>query len=235
MALVQAEVDLCNMSLGRIGAKQITLVSCTANTRPEDVQVNLHYEHTRDMLLRSCDWNFAVKRLALVSTWLTGTVYIAGQFIWTNSLLYKCATGHTAGTFATDLTAVKWVLVTTRPSFGYSYQYDLPSDCLRFRGTDIDKYLIEGKLLLCDDQVVNIEYIYQCTDTTIWDTMFYEVVVLKLALALLHPLAGTSVVPMRQMLEQELYGVMSRARTITKQETNATGSSDWNNARIVGV
>lgn len=282
MSLTQPEIDISCMALGRIGAKQITLA---VQTSVEGVQANLHYAHTRDSLLRSFDWNFAVKRLALVDTWITATTYTAGRFIWIDSqwvtgtayttveyvlinsllykctiahtagvfvtdlaagrwtlqavgtvdgssLLYKCAIAHVSGVFVTDLTAVDWVLVTARPSFGYVYQYDLPSDCLRFRAADIDAYAIEGKLFLTDDQTVNIEYIYQCTTTTLWDTLFYEVMVLKLALNLLHPLAGTSVVPMRQMLEAELKGVMSKARVVSYQETNSSGSSDWNDARF---
>jgi len=232
MALVQLEVNIANMALGRIGAKQITLASCTANTRPEDVQVNLHYEHIRDALLRSSQWNFAIKRLALVGTWVTATVYVAGQYVWTNSLLYKCATGHTAGTFATDLAAVKWTLVTDRPSFGYDYQHDLPSDCLRFDIADIDYYAVEGKLFLTDDTEVNIQYVYQCTTTTIWDELFKEVMILKLALALLPVLAGTSTRSIKEDLRQDLQDAMSRARTVTKQETNSTGSSTWNDARF---
>lgn len=317
MALIQAEVDLANKSLGRIGAKQITLASCTANTRPEDVQVNLFFESTRDMLLRSCDWNFAVKRLALVQTWETSTAYVAGQYVWidlsdstitptidafddysgtvagttkvttsaahglktgmyvvisgttnydgtyyvtaltatdefyiekdyvaddatgdlaydSRDILFKCATAHTSGTFTTDLAASKWTIDIDRPFFGYEYEYDLPSDCLRFRSADIDDYAIEGKLLLADEQEINIEYIYQCTDTTIWDTMFYEVMVLKLALNLLHPLAGTNTATtqLRQILDQEFRILNAQSRTVTKQETNTTGSSTWNNARF---
>jgi len=232
MALTQAEVNLANMALGRIGAKQITLASCTANTRPEDTQVNLHFEHIRNALLRSCEWNFAIKRLALVGTWVTATAYVVGQYVWTNSLLYKCATGHTSGTFTTDLAALNWTLVTARPSFGYSYQYDLPSDYLRFRTADIDKYTVEGVLFLTDEQEVNVEYIYLCTTTTLWDSLFCEVMVLKLALALLPSLAGTSTRSIKEDLRQDLREAMSRARTVTRQEANSSGSLDWNKARF---
>lgn len=316
MALVQAEVNIANKALGRIGAKQITLASCTANSRPEDVQVNLHFESTRDMLLRSCDWNFAVKRLALVDTWTTNTTYAVGQYVWINlstytitptisafadysgtvsgtvkvtaathglktgmyvtisgttsydgsyyvtyvdannfyitatwvaddatgdlaytstDILFKCATAHTSGltgTFTTDLAASKWTISVTRPSFGYDYQYDLPSDCLRFKDADIDDYDVEGSLFLADDKEINIKYVYQCTDTTLWDSLFLEVFILRLANALLYPLAGTSATQIEQKLYQEIRIAEARARTVTKQETNTTGSSSWNNARF---
>lgn len=316
MALTQPEVDIANKSIGRIGAKQVTLASVTTPTRPEDVQVNLYFESTRDFLLRSYEWNFAIKRLALVQTWATSTAYVAGQYTWINlssytitptisafddysgtvagttkvttsaahklktgmyvvisgttnyngtyyvtalaatnefyivkdyvatetgtlaydsrKILFKCATAHTSGTFTTDLDNAKWTINISRPSFGYSYQYDLPSDCLRFKTTDVTDYAVEGKLFLADEQEANIEYIYQCTTTTIWDTMFMEVFILKLALNLLQPLAGTSTatVQLRQLLDQEYRVASAHARTVTKQETNSTGESTWNNARF---
>lgn len=63
MSLVQAEVDIANMSLGRIGANQITLA---VQTSTEGVQANLFYAHCRDALLRSYDWNFSRARKSLV-------------------------------------------------------------------------------------------------------------------------------------------------------------------------
>lgn len=42
--------------------------------------------------------------------WVTGTTYNVGDQILTNALVYTCLYKHVAGTFATDLTAVLWVL-----------------------------------------------------------------------------------------------------------------------------
>lgn len=110
MSLIQAEVDVSNASLGKIGAKQFTLA---VQTSIEGVQANLHFAQTRDSLLRSFEWSFAKTRIAIVSDWLTDTVYTTDQYVWQSSLLYKCIIAHTSGTFATDLTAAKWTLVST--------------------------------------------------------------------------------------------------------------------------
>src|SRR3990167_4039109 len=40
--------------------------------------------------------------------WVTLTVYAVGDVVTNGGVTYVCATAHTAGTFATDLTAVKW-------------------------------------------------------------------------------------------------------------------------------
>lgn len=60
-----SETSLCNMSLGRIGAKRINDIGDAADTKPEAVQCRLHYEQTRDALLRSHWWRFASARATL--------------------------------------------------------------------------------------------------------------------------------------------------------------------------
>lgn len=110
MALTSAEVDLCNQSLSKISAKTFTFGDVTSN---QSVKSLLFFDQTRNALLRSYEWPFARTRLRLVSGWLTDTVYTTDQYVWQSALLYKCAIAHTSGTFTTDLTAVKWVLVST--------------------------------------------------------------------------------------------------------------------------
>ena len=56
------EVDICNMSLNRVGEQVITLAQLTANTEPRAKYCNLHYPQTRDALLRSHWWRFAKAR-----------------------------------------------------------------------------------------------------------------------------------------------------------------------------
>jgi hypothetical protein len=47
-----------------------------------------------------------------IPAWVTGTVYAVGTRVVQSATYYKCATAHTSGTFADDLTAVKWVATT---------------------------------------------------------------------------------------------------------------------------
>ncbi len=49
---------------------------------------------------------------AINALWITGTVYAIGNYVTNNGNQYVCLEAHTAGTFATDLTAGKWVLST---------------------------------------------------------------------------------------------------------------------------
>lgn len=57
-----SELDICNMSLNRVGAKVITAAQLTANTEPRAMYCNLHYAQTRDALTRSHWWRFAGAR-----------------------------------------------------------------------------------------------------------------------------------------------------------------------------
>jgi hypothetical protein len=50
--------------------------------------------------------------LAPANAWATGTYYAAGVSVVTNGGLYRALIAHTSGVFATDLAAVKWLLVT---------------------------------------------------------------------------------------------------------------------------
>lgn len=43
-----------------------------------------------------------------VTAWVTATYYAAGVQVTQGGILYTCLIAHTSGTFATDLTAVKW-------------------------------------------------------------------------------------------------------------------------------
>ena len=44
-------------------------------------------------------------------TWVTATAYVQGQKVSQTGHLYKCLVSHTSGTFATDLTAKKWLKI----------------------------------------------------------------------------------------------------------------------------
>jgi len=58
-----SETAICNMALGRIGAQRINdFGTATSN---EGIQCRLQYEATRDALLRSHAWRFALARAEL--------------------------------------------------------------------------------------------------------------------------------------------------------------------------
>ncbi len=73
-----SETELCNMALGRIGSKRL-------NDLAEDESVvaihcNLHYEQTRDALLQSHRWRFALGRSTLSEDTITPAFEWSHQF-----------------------------------------------------------------------------------------------------------------------------------------------------------
>jgi hypothetical protein len=49
------------------------------------------------------------KPVAAVAGWITAHAYVVGDYVMQSATMYYCKIAHTSGTFATDLTAGKWV------------------------------------------------------------------------------------------------------------------------------
>jgi hypothetical protein len=190
-----------------------------------------------------------------VNSWLTATVYNTDQYVWEEAVLYKCAIAHTAGTFATDLGAGKWVADTTDTTFGHIY--NKPENCIRLvenskiNDTNVnwnwygtytypksnrvaDTWVFEGNAILTQDTEIDIVYIDTVSDTTEWDTLFTELFIAELAKKLLASLAGSGpgTASHRDDLNKEIKTLTKDAETVGAQEGNNSGSSDWNNIRF---
>lgn len=61
--MAESDVQVCNLALGALNAATINNLS--TDTSKEAVQCNLRYGPTRDAVLRSHPWNFAIKRVAM--------------------------------------------------------------------------------------------------------------------------------------------------------------------------
>ena len=61
--MATSNTDICNMALGKIGSKRIT--NFEEDTSPTAESCRLHFEQTRDSLIRSHYWRFAAKRATL--------------------------------------------------------------------------------------------------------------------------------------------------------------------------
>lgn len=60
-----SDTSISNMALGRIGAKRISSLSDSTEATLPAIQCRLHYEQTRDALIRSHVWRFAMARVEL--------------------------------------------------------------------------------------------------------------------------------------------------------------------------
>ena len=173
------EVSICSNALRKLGDDPIT--SLTEDTERARL-CNAFYESSRDSLLRSHPWNFAITRATLAQ-------------------------------------------LSTTPAYGLAYQYALPTDpyCLRVLEMEYQDYIFkienlatEGRVLLTDESTAKILYIARITDTTLFDSLFVDLLTAKLATNLAYAITGSLKV------QEQMYKLfqlkLSEARSIDGQE-----------------
>ena len=68
------------------------------------------------------------------------------------------------------------------PAFTWSYQFTLPSDCLRVLSlVGLKHYKTEGRNVLCDDNTISLKYIYRVEDASLLDDMCADVISCRIA------------------------------------------------------
>ena len=98
--------------------------------------------------------------------------------------------------------------LTTTPDWGYDYEYQLPSDCLRllevndiypgpnlsdYRNSSTQEYVIEGRKILTSEAApLKIRYVSRVVDTTQWDATFVEAFACRLALEMCEDLTQSN-------------------------------------------
>ena len=111
------------------------------------------------------------------------------------------------------------------PVYGYDYQYALPTNpyCLRVLAMEFEDYIFkvenfstQGRVLLTDEETAKIIYIARITDTTLFDSLFVDTLITKLASDLAYPVTNSLKV---QEQMYRLYQLkLSEARSIDGQE-----------------
>lgn len=119
--------------------------------------------------------------------------------------------------------AIKRILLApdaSPPAFGWAYQFQLPTDCLRVLEVDVGgaqaDYLIEGRSILADEASVGLRYVFANNVENTWDSLLVEIVTLAMAARLAYPVTQSAA--MEQSRMQELEMAMRRARAVDGQE-----------------
>lgn len=163
------------------------------------------------------------------------------------------------GLLETFLRSYRWAFAIKRaqlaklsdaPAYGYQYQYELPSDCLRVDAiTDyqhqewhcheweiyrlpVPRYQIEGRKVLTDMETVYIRYGARMPDPTDYDETFTEAFVCKLAVELCETLTQSST--KKQAALQDLDMAIKAARAVSAIERPPIQQQDtsWYTARL---
>lgn len=132
----------------------------------------------------------------------------------------------TQGSWAIAINRVQLAVTTTAPSFGYTYEYQLPTSpkCLKVLNVDditaSTDYRIEGDKLLTDISPVSIRYIGRPSTTEEYSPLLVECIEVLLASYLAYPITGDKQVA--QSLKEEYVGLISNNLAIDGQQ----GSKD---------
>jgi len=115
---------------------------------------------------------------------------------------------------------------TDTPAWGFSYQYTLPSDCLRvLRILDYDSdYKVEGRKIVTNNSSMKILYVARITDPNEYDELLRET--LSAALAADIAYAVTSSNPLTQNMYNLLKDKLREARFVDATEGQNTVQED---------
>ena len=132
---------------------------------------------------------------------------------------------------------------TDTPTHEYTYQYTLPSDCLRVlkvgghhdgSSSDLDngqKFKVEGRKLLTDETTIYLVYIAKITDVNEYDTLLQETIAARLAAELCY--AVTSSTSLANQLKDSYNEKLREARftDATEGTADSLDSSTFINSR----
>ena len=103
------------------------------------------------------------------------------------------------------------------PGFGYSYIFQLPSDCIRVVEVNpVSRYQVEKKNILSNEKTLNILYVGEPTDINNLDSLLAEAIAMKLALEVAETLTS------KQGLKAELM----QKWVVALQEARSANSHD---------
>ena len=101
---------------------------------------------------------------------------------------------------------------TTTPVYGFSYQFNLPSDCLRVLTIDAynSDFKVEGRKILCNESSIKIVYVSQVTDPNEMDVLLRETISAGLAADIAY--AITANLQVSKLMQEKYQFKLSEAR-----------------------
>jgi len=133
-------------------------------------------------------------------------------------------------------------LLAETPTWGFTYVFQLPTDCLRILGigdsdnVDINPllvYKIEGQKLYTDESAVYLKYVQRITSIGTFDARFASALASRLAMETAIYL--TQKPEVKSQMQKEYFLELSGARGIDAQEDTPQEvviSGDWEDSRL---
>jgi hypothetical protein len=134
------------------------------------------------------------------------------------------------------------VATDVEPNHEWTKKYPLPSDFIRlisvFEEDDVDwkddRFVREGDFLLTNYTTANIQYVQYISDPNDFEDLFKELLILRLAVVLINPLAGSSSQKFKKELRDDLNNIERKVKSISLSENRVGGRNDWDEARWLG-
>jgi hypothetical protein len=138
--------------------------------------------------------------------------------------------------------------LTSTPAWGFSYEYQMPSDSLRllmvndiyngpsmedYRNQPVADYSLEGNKILANFAApLKIRYVSRVTDTTQWDSMFVEAFACRLAMELAEDLTQSNT--KRELAQNEYMAALRGAirASSVEQPDQALPDNSWLLSRL---
>lgn len=206
------KVQICNLALSHIG--QHSIQSLDEATKLAQY-CNLHFDNTRDAVLRDHAWGFAKKRLTLA---LTGDTYSG----WDYAYAYPddCLVAHEIFDLTGSVTGTA---------------YDPDTDTYYSTGkvefeVSVNNALSQ-KIILTNKESAELMYTARVTNVGLFDPLFVDALSYALALKLVQPLKADTA--LRQELSNSYVRLVERAKAVSANETykKPDRDNDFVNAR----
>lgn len=196
----QSVVDVCNSALQKVGAASI--MSLTDNSR-EARACNLAYDSNRRDELRKHYWNFAMKRVALAPDVTAPAFDFAYQFTLPSDCLRIMLPNDAYLDWVVE--GRKILTNATTSPFGSNPVNSQPGVVYTPPGG-----ITPGYTPTTPAPQLNLRYVSDITDCTQWDSSFYNVMAISLAIDICEPLTQSQ--SKRQVLDAEYKDAVVTAR-----------------------
>jgi hypothetical protein len=220
------ELALCNLALGHLGEAPIAAldsstaasracVQCYGTTRDEVLRSH-RWNFAAKRAILTPPWqsltsyaSYTLDGVAVVRVNKTAHGYTTGQRVrlkdadiatgaWIISVIDSASFALVGCAYNASVLTYTSALMSLVPTFGWDYQFILPSDCLRImeegegeNGQSKD-WIIEGRLLLSNRDTCNLVYVSQVTNVTVFDSVFVQALAVRLAVVLSEIIRGTT-------------------------------------------
>lgn len=119
------------------------------------------------------------------------------------------------------------------PEFEYTYEFDVPSDCLRVLDIYSEvspgsiEFVVENSKILCEEEEIDVTYIYRNENMESWDSCFAEAMAWRLAREIAYGLTQSAALV--TVCEEGYRRSLAEARSMdgTEGTIKSLGADEW--------